>query len=915
MALKFVAMNFQGVVRMEAHSSESEWDSFSESSEEQEELEFLYENQADNLLSNLEETIGKIDEFLSFERGFLHGDIVCSAADPTGPSGKVVNVEMYVDIESTAGKVIRSVNTRKLAKIRSICAGDFVVHGHWLGRVNRVIDSVGVIFDDGERYDVIADDQEKIVPTSPTPVDDPQFSFYPGQRVWVKLSVVSRQVSCFCGSWKGSHEEGTVCAVKAGFVHVEWLGSALGSNHSNFHLPEELQDEKNVTLLPCFLHSSWQLGDWCSFSAVNDVPTYCKPGNGFASKDSTPNHEDIYVILRTRTRVDVMWQDGTFSIGVGAESLIPVNIVDVHEFWPEQFVLMKSGSEDSEDPMAQKWGVVRSMDGKEKTVKVDWKNAFAEEGNVLGEETMSAYELIDHPVYCFCHGDIVFRLANQSDTKINGINNMEKSYLSLIGYVVGIKDGAVEVKWATGITTKVAPFEICLYDKSEVSIYASLTFEETANQHSRQMVSHTEKSSDPKRKNLLNYYAVSNNNGQKYFWEDIPFSLSQSVIGFFTSLGTTLYCSMASKLELGLNQTYSVPEDRNPPQDHLDKKTSKTLSSGMDMNSLVVEEVNLRREISVEVVEDGGQFLSEEKDDQKFKQFDIVNDCSDHFFCDQMGKDLASSQVKRAWLKKVNEEWSILKKSLPETIYVRAYEERMDLLRAVIVGAPGTPYHDGLYFFDVFLPPEYPNTPPMVHYHSGGLRLNPNLYESGKICLSLLNTWTGMGSEVWDPMNSTILQVLVSLQALVLNERPYFNEAGYDKQVGEPEGEKNSVSYNENAFLLSCKSMMYTLRKSPKHFEMLVLEHFGDRYKSILLSCKQYLEGAPVRSSPVRGIVEEQHGDHEGRSMGFKIMLMKLYPKLIEAFENKGFDCSQFSGPWSSLALEDGTIIEPSLLL
>lgn len=104
----------------------------------------------------------------------------------------------------------------------------------------------------------------------------------------------------------------------------------------------------------------------------------------------------------------------------------------------------------------------------------------------------------------------------------------------------------------------------------------------------------------------------------------------------------------------------------------------------------------------------------------------------------------------------------------------------------------------------------------MVHYHSGGLRHNPNLYESGKVCLSLLNTWTGTGSEVWNPKSSTVLQVLVSLQALVLNDRPYFNEAGYDKQVGKAEGEKNSVSYNENAFLLTCKSMMYTLRKSPK---------------------------------------------------------------------------------------------------
>lgn len=106
----------------------------------------------------------------------------------------------------------------------------------------------------------------------------------------------------------------------------------------------------------------------------------------------------------------------------------------------------------------------------------------------------------------------------------------------------------------------------------------------------------------------------------------------------------------------------------------------------------------------------------------------------------------------------------------------------------------------------------------LVHYNSGGLRLNPNLYESGKVCLSLLKTWTGSGSEMWNPESSTVLQVLLSLQALVLNEKPYFNEAGYDKQIGRAEGEKNSVTYNENAFLLSCKSMLYLLNKPPKVF-------------------------------------------------------------------------------------------------
>lgn len=48
-----------------------------------------------------------------------------------------------------------------------------------------------------------------------------------------------------------------------------------------------------------------------------------------------------------------------------------------------------------------------------------------------------------------------------------------------------------------------------------------------------------------------------------------------------------------------------------------------------------------------------------------------------------------------------------------DTIFVRVYESRMDLLRAVIVGPAGTPYHDGLFVFDVLFPPTYPDVPPV----------------------------------------------------------------------------------------------------------------------------------------------------------------------------------------------------------
>lgn len=194
--------------------------------------------------------------------------------------------------------------------------------------------------------------------------------------------------------------------------------------------------------------------------------------------------------------------------------------------------------------------------------------------------------------------------------------------------------------------------------------------------------------------------------------------------------------------------------------------------------------------------------VTSEGDSYSFSRFDISQEPLDHHY---VGKE--EQKIKeRVWVKKVNGDWKILQDNLPDEIFVRVYEDRMDLMRAVILGPHGTPYQDGLFFYDIHLPPKYPSEPPLVYYHSGGWKLNPNLYENGNICLSLLNTWQGRGSEVWNPKSSSILQVLVSLQGLVLNAKPYFNEAGYDLLVGSVEGEKRSLEYNEacNAYMEGC---------------------------------------------------------------------------------------------------------------
>lgn len=67
-----------------------------------------------------------------------------------------------------------------------------------------------------------------------------------------------------------------------------------------------------------------------------------------------------------------------------------------------------------------------------------------------------------------------------------------------------------------------------------------------------------------------------------------------------------------------------------------------------------------------------------------------------------------------------------------------------DLFSALIKGPTRTPYEDGLYLFDIQLPNIYPAVPPHFCYLSQcSGRLNPNLYDNGKVCVSLLGTWIG----------------------------------------------------------------------------------------------------------------------------------------------------------------------------
>ncbi|XP_078169326.1 phosphate 2 [Carex rostrata] len=854
---------------MDLFMIDSDTDEYTESSDSEElgEREIFFGSHAQNILSSLDESILKIDDFLSFERGFSHGDIISHISDPSGQLGRVVDLDMVVDLETQSGEITRGVNSKKLARVRSFMAGDYVIMGSWIGRVNQVIDLVKIVFNDGTKCEVLVRDSEMLEPVMPGWYEEMVQFYYPGQRVRMKTArTVSKTAKWLCGDWglKNS-DEGTVCSAEAGIVQVYWISSlsrVWGSCKTD-PIPPSFQEPNNLTLLSCFQYANWQLGDWCTLLdvALAGDPKSCVT----MAKNYGQGSRGIFTVSKTKTMVDVLWQNGSVSVGLDPRTLAPVSNLGDHDFWPDQFVLEKAiTSEEACVAKCQRVGVVQKVDAPERTVTVKWGR---NQGGFIGdakEETVSAYELVEHPDFSFCVGEVVVRLVPSSEKVDEAKSGFD--YLSCFGIFVGYKEGGVQVKWANGLLSKVDPFEICGLERLlDIVMPPPVSEAVPSATDSTIFTDEREKkgSHEPMARDDTSYDRVESlRNATARLFPKAAFDFLSGIFGRTHS-----------------NSSGSVKEETN----HL---VVGSIERQSDADEIAKHEPLKLQNEPPKPSENANLPFNGDKP-RETKQFDVIDECSDHHFINHMG----AAQVKKGWLRTIQQEWTILENNLPESIYVRAYEERMDLLRACIIGAAGTPYHDSLFFFDIFFPVDYPHEPPLVHYHSGGLRLNPNLYESGKVCLSLLNTWTGSGTEVWDPKSSTVLQVLLSLQALVLNDKPYFNEAGYDKQIGRADGEKNSITYNENAFLLSCKSMTYVIQKPPKHFEDFVREHFTCHAPQIINACKAYLDGAQVGSMCGNG--ELSGGHHKSCSTGFKLMLAKLLPKLVSTFTEMGIDCNQ----------------------
>lgn len=126
--------------------------------------------------------------------------------------------------------------------------------------------------------------------------------------------------------------------------------------------------------------------------------------------------------------------------------------------------------------------------------------------------------------------------------------------------------------------------------------------------------------------------------------------------------------------------------------------------------------------------------------------------------------------------------------------------------KALLIGPEGTPYADCPLLFDLQMPTDYPLSSPKVTFitSDGSTRFHPNLYVTGKVCLSILGTWKGPS---WTAA-ITLSKLLLTIQSL-LEENPIVNEPTYESmKLTDPQAANYAAFVESRLVSLSFRDLL-----------------------------------------------------------------------------------------------------------
>ena len=195
---------------------------------------------------------------------------------------------------------------------------------------------------------------------------------------------------------------------------------------------------------------------------------------------------------------------------------------------------------------------------------------------------------------------------------------------------------------------------------------------------------------------------------------------------------------------------------------------------------------------------------------------------------------MSANAIKRILNKDLKE---IQKMNLKELgIHIIFNEENMLNAKAVIIGPKDTPFSNGILFFHITFPTNYPFSPPSVKYYSSSrTRIHPNLYVGrsqdnflGKVCLSIINTWSG---PKWTAIMH-IGSIMISIQSLLCHN-PLHNEPGFENEKG-----KRNDLYNKivqyDTFVNLINKNCFEIPGDYKGFQDIISEHLTKEKQTII---------------------------------------------------------------------------------
>ncbi|KAM4691193.1 LOW QUALITY PROTEIN: (E3-independent) E2 ubiquitin-conjugating enzyme [Rhinophrynus dorsalis] len=604
-----------------------------------------------------------------------------------------------------------------------------------------------------------------------------------------------------------------------------------------------------------------------------------KKKKGKVYREFKPGDRVAVEIISTVTTADVMWQDGSVETSIRSNDLLPIQHLDNNEFCPGDFVVDKRAHA-AQDPNL--YGVVQSGDHTGRTCVVKWikLNADGSDVEVVGEEEdVSVYDIADHPDFRFRSTDIVIRIGSSErdvlpDTKEPSVGQVARVDVN----------SKVEVVWADNSRTVVLPqhlynveseLEESLYDSMDSSSSGASSDEweddsdswETDSGMTEDELSRTlvEEAAGGKNQSTPAEQAQEKEQGET---EQCAASAAA------TALGVSGLEAKANEKE-GIVKSFKELKEAIKILESLKNMTVEQLLTGSPTSPTVEPEKftrekkflddikklqeNLKKTLDNVAIAEEEKMESApeaEKEEKAEPQTPVRSEWPSDtpVLCQQSGGkpgviftsakgevfsvlesvpethafkklEFQAPEAKK-FFSTVRKEMALLATSLPDGIMVKTFEDRMDLFSALIKGSTRTPYEDGLFLFDIQLPNIYPAVPPLFRYLSQcSGRLNPNLYDNGKVCVSLLGTWIGKGTERWTS-KSSLLQVLISIQGLILVNEPYYNEAGFDSDRGLQEGYENSRCYNEMALIRVIQSMTQLIQRPVEVFQQEIREHF-----------------------------------------------------------------------------------------